>query len=335
MITLQKEITEASSPGFEFYVFVLLSGTIATLGLLTDSSPVIIGAMLLAPLMSPIIGIGMSTVLGNGALLKSSFFALIRGAMLAMLLAACITLLNSIMPFLAMNEMTGEILARTRPSPIDLVIALAGGLGGAYALSKPNLSAALPGVAISTALMPPLCTAGIGLATGRLDVTGGAFLLFITNASAIAFAAGLVFFILGFSPETIHSNVRNHGAKIPGTMVLSAVMVIGLLLPLTLFALSSIKETSREKIVSDVIASEIGTREGTQIVSTVFGRRDNMVTIDLTVRTEGQISRYTVNALKQSIEEMLGEPVELVISQIAIVRLTPEITLEAISGGND
>ena len=159
---VQVRLRDASDPSFDFFLFVLLSATIATLGLLIDSPATIIGAMLVAPLMSPIIGIGLASITGDTKLLTSSTSSLIRGAVLAVLLAFLLTWLNGFLPFASLHsdELTRELLARTLPSPIDLSIALAGGLAAAFALALPNLSAALPGVAIATALMPPLCTVG-------------------------------------------------------------------------------------------------------------------------------------------------------------------------------
>ena len=95
------------------------------------------------------------------------------------------------------------MLLRTQPSPFDLVIALAGGAAATYALARPRLSAALPGVAIATALMPPLCVVGIGISLQRSDVYMGALLLFLTNLVAISFASILVFAFLGFRPSHI------------------------------------------------------------------------------------------------------------------------------------
>ncbi len=172
------------------------------MGLVTNSPAVIIGAMLVAPLMSPIIGLGLASITGNGRLAKMALSALLSGAGLAILLSTILTVINRHLPFVVLQELPAEVLARTHPSPIDLLIALTGGLAAAYALTRPNISAALPGVAIATALMPPLCTIGIGIAFESWQVAGGATLLFVTNTITIAFAAALVFFLRGFTPET-------------------------------------------------------------------------------------------------------------------------------------
>ncbi len=247
-----EEITPAASPGFDFFLLVVLSCSIATLGLITNSPAVIIGAMLVAPLMSPIIGIGLASITGNTTLFRNAFSALLRGALLAVALATLMTLVNNLLPFFSIQELPQEILARTRPTPIDLVIALAGGVAAAYALTEPNLSAALPGVAIATALMPPLCTIGIGIALNRWDVAGGATLLFITNTITIAFASVLVFFLRGFS-SSFH--IQNH--KIPRSLVVAALLTALLLVPLSYFSFKFFKEASENRLINTVVAEQV------------------------------------------------------------------------------
>ena len=153
---VQISLRQSSRPTFDFFLLVVLSSIIATLGLLVDSPAVIIGAMLVAPLMSPIIGLGLASLTGDRRLLQDAFVAILRGALLSILISAIITLINLSLPFVILSELNQEIVSRTHPSPIDLGVALAGGAAAAFALAMPNISAALPGVAIATALMPPL-----------------------------------------------------------------------------------------------------------------------------------------------------------------------------------
>ena len=232
------EIKPMASPSFDFLLMVVLSCSIATMGLITNSPAVIIGAMLLAPLMSPLIAIGLAAMSGDSKLLGTAFTTILRGALLAVLLSFLITKINTLLPFISFQELPTEIIARTNPSPTDLMIALAGGLAAAYAMTNPNLSAALPGVAIATALMPPLCTIGIGISIGRWDVAGGASLLFLTNAVTIAFAATLVFFLRGFS---VTSSLRN-SHRLPSSLLLSALLVILLLVPLSFYSIQFVGE---------------------------------------------------------------------------------------------
>ncbi len=112
-----EEIAPSASPGFDFFLLVVLSCSIATLGLIINSPAVIIGAMLLAPLMSPIIGVGLASITGDSLLLRSSLSALLRGALLAILLAFLVTLINTYVPIISLQELPQEVIARTRPLP--------------------------------------------------------------------------------------------------------------------------------------------------------------------------------------------------------------------------
>lgn len=320
-VLLQKSITYSASPGIGFYIFVFLSGTIATLGLLINSSPVIIGAMLLAPLMSPIIGIGLSTVVGDWQLLKASLIALLRGVMLAVTLSAVITLVNSFLPFVSVSNLAPEIMARTLPTPIDLVIALAGGLGGAYALSRKDMSAALPGVAISTALMPPLCVMGIGLASFRMDVALGASILFVTNAIAIAFAAGLVFFLIGFSPvKPNHANNGSNGS-LPTSIIISTLMVLALVLPLTFFALSSIQQTSIQNQIKAIVTEQLENIDGVDILTSDIHEDESTYFVDVTVRTPQLLPTDLVDSIDEQLELSFDKPIKVIIYQIMVIPL--------------
>ena len=141
------DVWQSSKSDFSFFLLVLLSSVIATQGLLIDSPAVIIGAMLVAPLMSPIIGVGLSSVVGEGRMLRESAIVLYAGAMIAIALAYLMTQLNTLLPFFSLDatRLPTEVLARTQPSPIDLSIALAGGLAAALAWPcRPRYVAMLP-----------------------------------------------------------------------------------------------------------------------------------------------------------------------------------------------
>lgn len=312
------EISLSASPGFDFYLLVLLSGSIATLGLLTNSAAVIIGAMLLAPLMSPIIGIGLASVLADQLLLRKSMRGLIGGALLAVALAALITLLNRAMPFISMSELPAEIMNRTRPSPLDLGIALAGGVAAAYALTRPSLSAALPGVAIATALMPPLCTIGAGLALGRLDVALGAGLLFLTNAVAIAFASAVVFLLRGLNP----SYVLGHG-PLPRSLIISAILTLVLLIPLSFFSIRFITEANQNRLIENVVREQIDMIPSAELSGILITRQQDTVHLVLTVQSNAPVSYEEVVALQKAIVEKVNHPVSVKVNQVLVERLDP------------
>jgi uncharacterized hydrophobic protein (TIGR00271 family) len=314
------EITPAASPGFDFFLLVVLSCSIATLGLITNSPAVIIGAMLVAPLMSPIIGIGLASITGNATLLRNAFSALLRGALLAVALATLMTLINNQLPFFSIQELPQEVLARTRPTPIDLVIALAGGVAAAYALTQPNLSAALPGVAIATALMPPLCAIGIGIALNRWDVAGGATLLFITNTITIAFAAVLVFFLRGFSSSF---RIKNH--QIPRSLVLAALLTALLLVPLSYFSFKFFKEASENRLINTAVAQQVRNLGGAELVELNVNRNGPDLDMVVTIRTGSALHYEQVVALQKAIVDGIHQPVSLQVSQVIAENLSPLI----------
>ena len=165
---------------------------IASLGLNVNSTAVIIGAMLISPLMGPIIGLGFGMAINDLALLKKSFFAYFFTAVVGLATSTVYFLLSTI------NEAHSEILARISPNIYDVLIALFGGLAGIFALSSKLKGNVIPGVAIATALMPPLCTAGYGLATLQFSYFFGAFYLFLINTVFIALATLLTSRFLKF-----------------------------------------------------------------------------------------------------------------------------------------
>lgn len=314
-----QDVRQSAVSSFDFFLLVVLSCSIATLGLITDSPAVIIGAMLVAPLMSPIIGIGLSSITGDSFLARNSTIALFRGAVLAILLSSLMTLINVRLPFVVLQEIPGEVLARTHPSPIDLVVALAGGLAAAYALTRPNISAALPGVAIATALMPPLCTVGIGIALLNWDVAGGALLLFVTNAITIAFAAALVFFLRGFSPDTHLVN-----RQLPRTLVISALITLTLLVPLTYYSVQFFQQANQNRLINEVVNREVS-RIDAELVEMDLSRTGNNLDMVITISTSKALRYEQVITLQKAIVGGLQLPISLKVNQIFTERLDPLI----------
>jgi len=317
---ITEEIIVSASPGFDFFLLVVLSCSIATMGLITNSPAVIIGAMLVAPLMSPIIGLGLGSIMGNTKLVESALSALLRGAVLAVLLSAIMTVVNRNLPFVALQEIPAEVLSRTHPSPIDLVIALAGGLAAAYAMTRPNISAALPGVAIATALMPPLCTVGVGLALERWDVAGGAALLFITNAITIAFAAALVFFLQGFAPER-----QLEDSILPRSLVISAVLTLALLIPLSFYSIKFFNEASENRRINEVVAAEVSNMNSAELVEFNVQHLQDGLSMVITVRTNTPLRYEQVTTLQKSIATSLQQPVSLKVNQVFAEQFDPLI----------
>lgn len=175
---------------------------IASLGLNVNSTAVIIGAMLISPLMGPIMGIGLGLGINDFELIKKSFRNLAIATIFGILTSTLYFLLSPL------NEARSELLARTTPTIYDVLIAFFGGMAGIVASSTRLKGNVIPGVAIATALMPPLCTAGFGLASGNFSYFFGAFYLYMINSVFIAFATTLGVKLMHFSKKTFVDKSR-------------------------------------------------------------------------------------------------------------------------------
>jgi len=177
-----------------YMILMVLSTILATVGLFLNSASVVIGAMLLAPLMQPIVSSSMGVLRRDQSLLFNSLKTVLVGVLLVLVSAALIALI------LPLENLTDEITARLSPSLLDLMVALASGVAAAYAQNNDKIVGSLAGVSIAVALVPPLATAGIGLGWMNFDVFYQAFLLFLTNFVGIIFAASITFLIMGYAP---------------------------------------------------------------------------------------------------------------------------------------
>ena len=191
----------------QYWLGIIFSAGIATFGLVQNSPAVIIGAMLISPLMGPIMATGLGLAVGDFYLALKAIGTLVTSIAVAVGLSALIVW---ILPF---HSETGEILARINPTLLDLGIALFSGLAGSVVVGRSGGSAdvtALPGVAIAVALMPPLCTMGFGMGSGwNLRIMGGAGLLFLTNLVAIVTSAFVVFLLIGMNAEELAAQIEN------------------------------------------------------------------------------------------------------------------------------
>ena len=186
--------------GYNLWI-LLCSSILASIGLDTNSTAIIIGAMLISPLMSPILGVGLSVAIHDKQLLGRSLRNLA--------LAVIISLFASVVYFMLtpLGQVTSEEQARTFPTLLDVLVALFGGVAGIVSISRHDQTTAIPGVAIATALMPPLCTAGFGLGTMQWNYFLGAFYLFFINAVFISLATYLIVKYLHF-PEKAFLNKK-------------------------------------------------------------------------------------------------------------------------------
>ncbi len=218
-IDLVERVESDAAWDFDFFALMLLSTTIAALGLIQNSLAVVIGAMLVAPLMMPLLGLGLAVVQGNGRLAQRAGRAVVLGFITAYLLGI---LVGWLVP--SYQQPSAEMLARDWPDSIDLWVAFISGLAAAYAASRPGLLAALPGVAIAAALVPPLATSGLATGIGEYDLALGALLLFLTNGVAIVFASAISLWVVGIR----RGKPLSGWSRVLTTLLYSAVIVLSL-----------------------------------------------------------------------------------------------------------
>lgn len=204
-IELVEKLETNSKFNFDFCALISLSTFIAALGLWDDSTAVVIGAMLVAPLMTPLVGIGFALIQGNLDLIRKARWAVLIGFANAFGIGFCVGL----MMMIAGDSSSSEMLGRDTPGLVDLFVALASGVAGAYAMSRKDLNGAIPGVAIAAALIPPIATSGMALAIGDLVLSVGAFLLFITNVVFIVLGTAGVFWSIGIDTRLEKSKSDN------------------------------------------------------------------------------------------------------------------------------
>lgn len=327
-------IRRDARPKTQFFVLIALSAMIAALGLIVNSPAVVIGAMLVAPLMSPIIGTGLAIVLGDARFLRLALGAVSRGLLMAIFIGALAGLTALNRPF------SNEIISRTQPNLFDLGIALFSGAAAAYALSFSQAAGALPGVAIAAALVPPLATVGITFVAGLAALlTGqtadgfeylanslGALLLFTTNFIAISTAAALVFFVLGFRP-TPSKKARREVQRRSSFMALSLLIVVTLVLGLTSFILA--RESATEGRIYSITEQQVTETLGAQLDSLeIVQRQGGLLNLSLTVISPQPIPHSQVVELQQVLAEQfidlgIAEEFALTMSVIRVTQLDP------------
>ncbi|MCF6226675.1 MAG: TIGR00341 family protein, partial [Xanthomonadales bacterium] len=207
---------------FRMGVLLVLSTIIATAGLLSDSAAVVIGAMLVAPLMTPVMA-AAAVVMGWQKRFYSALWLVLAMGLGALLLSSLLTLLSPEIVFIP-----EQVLARTRPTYFDLLIALAAGAAGAYTITRKE-SNAIPGVAVAVALLPPLASAGILLTSGEYELATRAVVLFLTNLVAMILAAALTFLAVGVSPASAR---KRSAAFIKNKLYLFLVLTLSISVPL-------------------------------------------------------------------------------------------------------
>lgn len=287
------------SPRFAF--MTLMSAGIAVLGLLLSSPAVVIGAMLISPLMGPIMGLGFSLSLFDFKEMRRSITTLVIAAALAVAFTALVVLISPL------KAATAEILARTRPNLFDLLVALFSALAGAFALIR-GRGETIVGVAIATALMPPLATVGFGLATANLSIAAGAFALFGTNFVTIALSATIMARLYGFGHRLSSQQSWLQTALLVGVFGLMAI-------PLAI----SLNRIAREAVVATQVRG---------VLTSSFGQDGRVTQLDIDYEADPIAVRAVIivpkskaiqtGVLVRKLEERLGQSVSLRADQVLV-----------------
>jgi uncharacterized hydrophobic protein (TIGR00271 family) len=286
------------------YVFMaVMSCAIATLGLLLSSPAVIIGAMLISPLMGPIMLMGFSLCILDLLAMRRAMFSMACGVV------AAITISFLIVKLSPLTEITPEIIARTRPNFFDLLVAIFSGLAGGYAVIQ-RKGETIVGVAIATALMPPLAVTGYGLAVGSMPVAGGSFFLFMTNLLAIALSVTVL--------SRLYSFGAGHGRR--GTLWQGAMIVTvfaALSVPLGLALRDIAYETTAINTVKSALLEPFSGHDSRiSDVSVTFPKKAD-IRVDATVLTHTR-GPDAETLLVADLTKRLGRPVEVNLGQVLI-----------------
>lgn len=295
------DLHHGSEPGPRFFFLVAVSTLIAGLGLVMNSTAVVIGAMLVAPLMTPILGLALALVNGEASLLGKALRAEVIGVVIAVVVSV---LLGLLIPYF---RPTGEMLARTEPNLFDLLVAVFAGMAGAYAMVDERVGPALPGVAISTAIVPPLANCGLCIALGAFDGAVGSFLLFFTNFLSILLVSALVFHLTGMSESFTGRGgmliARRFGVAIAGFLVVAGFLGTELWRMMDRRAL-------REE-VSTALKAEMSDLRISNVQDLFIERRNGKVLVLAGIDAPQVIGPARVGSLQRAVRERTGKPVEL------------------------
>lgn len=308
-LSLYEELDQKSKSNIDFFTLIVLSSLIASLGLLQNSPAIIIGAMLVAPLMTPMLGAGLGLVQGNVILVKNAVVAIGNGFLLAMLIGVFV---GAVVPGDGLSQ---EVLSRTSPNVLDLFVALVSGIAAAYSTARPGLMGALPGVAIAAALVPPLASAGICLARAQTTLGVGAASLFGINLIAIILASAGTLHVLGVKPPEDNKPLRLWSRRAVEVLLILSLVIS---FPLTIRLYQQLNPSS----VSQFTRLQREWPDNSRIRSMkVDHRNPNLLYLD--IETETPLDKKGARELQALLNKHFQRPMELEIRQQIVVRMGP------------
>ncbi|MBU0671140.1 MAG: TIGR00341 family protein [Patescibacteria group bacterium] len=279
-----------------YYILVIISVIIITIGLIINSPAVVIGGMIIAPVIWPLLELSVGVIHGRKRMLQESIFTLLKTIALILIFSFLIGLVSPL------YEISEEILSRTGPTLFNLIIALAAGFGAAFASVYARRSATIFGVAIAVALVPPLCALGVLLSAGKIDLIGGALLLFLTNLVAILISSMTVFALAKFSGPKTKSGEENKNRALISTFVAFLIICIPLIyLTYNAISLNKVQNVAYELFQDNYPDKQVGDIKVTKgkysyhIDGQVFGEKE------LTVKELNNYSKQIAKEVERSV----------------------------------
>lgn len=287
-------------PSRMYFIMNILSAIIASYGLVTNSAAVVIGAMLVAMMLGPITGVALAIIDHRMPLLRKSLITVLLGITLVLIVGFIVGWLHKDQP------LTAEILSRTQPTSMDLMIALAGGTAGAYAMVSPHLSVAVVGVAVATALVPPLAASGILFANGETRLGFGALLLAVTNIIAIQFTNALVLWVLGFRRLVDDDYKSSNYLTFLQRNAVTLLLLGGLGTYLTINLQTNAKQQVFESSVKEAI-NRYFIDKGNVLTNTQFDSTEQNQVVRAVIRGETTPSAYDVQQIETRITQDMAK----------------------------
>jgi len=308
---IRESVTSGSVLTLPYLAMNVAAAFIAGFGLMENSPAVIIGAMLIAMLFGPIVGISMALAEADLRLLGRAIVAEAVGAV-------CVLAVGLLIGISTHHLVIGsEILNRTAPGLLDLLIALVGGLAGGFTFLSPSLSSVIVGVAIATALVPPMTTCGILLARGLPEAAAGAFLLFLANFSAIAFGAMIVFLAAGYRPAAM-----DKARKVLVPRLICVMLVLGLAVHLFGTLIRTSAQVMLQSNIQKVLGLEIEKVPGARLAQVKLLQNQGKTIAWIVIRTPNPFTPEEVAHLNEAVNTAAGRDIGLTVRSV----LTAETT---------
>ena len=309
---IYRDIYENRQFNLNYFLMLVMACLIALLGLLENSPAVIIGAMLISPLMGPILSCGLALTAADWLLAKKALRNVGFSVLETVAIAALATWL------IPLKTATPEILARANPNLMDLLIAIFSGLAGTLALcSRQGGLTIIPGVAIAVAVMPPLATAGYGISTHQWSIARGAFLLFFTNLIAIVISANIVFFFVGFRARREPQGAGRH-ILFRYRVLLAWLSLAVLSVPLMQTLVGAARQVALRKDVANSLKEHLDHGGKAQLSGFDLRRDGKVLSVDATVRTAVFIKPEEVTQMQTALSAHLGRDVKLNLEQVQL-----------------